>query len=179
MSHKKRALTILLLLVTATLSAYAQDSSPKKDPASESTAGSPTARNFAYPQSLFVDSPNGDIWVTDFDNHRVLRFDVSTLTTVERSLASSLPGESFLSQNYPNPFNPKTHIAFSVTNTGHASLRVYNLLGQEVASLFNEVAAANTVYSVVFDAKNLASGIYVYGLRSAKGYERKRMCLMK
>jgi DNA-binding beta-propeller fold protein YncE len=161
----------LLLLATYHVTTYSQTNI-----AHNVTA---TASSFAYPQSVFVDSPNGHIWVTDFDNHRVLRFDVSTLTTAEKTFTSFFPGEYFLAQNYPNPFNPITQISFFVRNTTHASLTVYNLLGQKVATLFNEVAAANTVYSFSFDAKNLPSGIYLYSLRSSNGHEVKRMCLLK
>jgi hypothetical protein len=139
----------------------------------------PTANNFAYPQSVFVDSPNGNIWVTDFSNNRVLRFDVSMLTGVDQAHSSDFPGTFFLSQNYPNPFNPSTQISFSVKNSAHVSLTVYNILGQALANLFNEIAAKNTVYSIVFDAKNLPSGIYLYSLRTPNGIEVKKMCLLK
>ena len=140
---------------------------------------SPTANNFAYPQSVFVDSPNGNIWVTDFSNNRVLRFDVSMLTGVDQIHSSDFPGTYTLSQNYPNPFNPSTKISFSVKNTAHASLTVYNILGQSVATLFNGIAAKNKSYSVIFDAKNLPSGIYLYTLRTPNGSEVKKMCLLK
>ena len=139
----------------------------------------PNSNNFAYPQSVFVDSPNGNIWVTDFSNNRVLRFDVSMLTGVDKDHSSDFPGTFFLSQNYPNPFNPSTQISFSVKNSAHVSLTVYNILGQAVANLFNEIAAKNTVYSIVFDAKNLPSGIYLYSLRTPNGIEVKKMCLLK
>jgi hypothetical protein len=139
----------------------------------------PIASNFAYPQSIFVDSPNGHIWITDFDNHRVLRFDISTLTSMDRVLESSVPGKYFLAQNYPNPFNPTTQILFSVPTTVQASLKVYNLLGQEVAVLFNDVAISNNGYSITFDGKNLPSGIYVYTLRTPGGVDIKKMCLLK
>ena len=138
-----------------------------------------TANNFTYPQSIFVDSPNGHIWITDFSNHRVLRFDVSSLTSVSES--GKLPSlqNFFLSQNYPNPFNGETQITFSTKSTEDVLLTVYNLLGQKIATLFDEVAAANTVYSIAFDAKNLPSGIYLYSLRTVNGNEVKRMCLLK
>ena len=101
------------------------------------------------------------------------------LTGVDQIHHSDFPGTYFLSQNYPNPFNPSTKISFSFKNTVHASLTVYNILGQSVATLFNEIAAKNKSYSVVFDAKNLPSGIYLYSLRTANGTEIKKMCLLK
>jgi len=139
----------------------------------------PTANNFAYPQSVFVDSHSGHIWVTDFDNNRVLRFDVSTLTSVDEIHTSSSPSNYFLGQNYPNPFNSSTQIMFSNSSTGVVLLEIFNLLGQKISTLFNEVATANTIYSIPFEAKNLPSGIYLYSLRTPNGSEVKKMCLLK
>ena len=84
-----------------------------------------------------------------------------------------------LGQNYPNPFNPTTTITFALKNTERATVTVYNTLGQEVATLFNGIATANEVYSLLFNAKNLASGIYFYTLRSASRNEILKMSLMK
>lgn len=142
-------------------------------------AAPPTVNNFTYPQSVFVDSPNGHIWITDFDNHRVLRFDVSSLTSASESEKLQSPQNFLLSQNYPNPFNGETQITFSTNSTEDVLLTVYDLLGQKIATLFDEVAAVNTVYSIAFDAKNLPSGIYLYSLRTVNGNEVKRMCLLK
>ena len=142
-------------------------------------AVAPSVNNFAYPQSIFVDSPNGHIWVTDFDNHRVMRFDVSILVSINRVEGTTFPADHFLSQNYPNPFNPVTQIFFSVGNTGHTSVAVFNLLGQKITDLFNDVATSNTQYMLTFDAKYLPSGIYWYALRTTQGVVVKRMCLMK
>lgn len=139
----------------------------------------PTVSNFTYPQSVFVDSPNGHIWVTDFSSHRVMRFDVSTLTSISESEKLQLPQKFSLNQNYPNPFNGGTQITFSVRLTGNAVLSVYNLLGQKIITLFEGIATANTIYSITFDAKNLPSGMYLYSLHTDNGVEVKRMCLLK
>ncbi len=137
------------------------------------------ANTFAYPQSIFVDSPNGHVWITDFDNHRVLRFDVSIFTNIGKGFEENVASEYVLDQNYPNPFNPTTQISFSVQKTSQARLAVYNLLGQEVALLFSGEVTAKTFYSITFDAKNLPSGMYMYSLRTAGGSEVKKMCLLK
>ncbi|MFZ1977221.1 MAG: T9SS type A sorting domain-containing protein [Bacteroidota bacterium] len=75
------------------------------------------------------------------------------------------PTHYSLEQNYPNPFNPSTVITFSVGTYGHTSLRVYDMLGREVATLINQEISAGT-YNVKFDASKLSSGVYFYRLVS-------------
>ena len=69
-----------------------------------------------------------------------------------------------LTQNYPNPFNPVTNISYQLAKGGNVSLKIYNLLGHEIATLVNEYKPQGK-YDIKFDASNIASGIYVYGLR--------------
>jgi hypothetical protein len=89
------------------------------------------------------------------------------------------PERLTLGQNYPNPFNPSTVIEFVVPMSGHATMKVYNVLGQEVATLFNGNAEAGRINSTRFDASNLPSGLYFYTLRSSGTSETKRMLLTK
>lgn len=89
------------------------------------------------------------------------------------------PNTFELGQNYPNPFNPSTVIRFSVPVTGQATLRVFNTLGQEVATLFSNIAEGGTVYSVNFDARELVSGIYFYELKSGVNTTVRKMMLIK
>jgi hypothetical protein len=172
MNINRMHFVLFLLIVLFHFTAYSQQNIPDQETAA-------TATSFAYPQSIFVDSPNGHIWVTDFDNHRVLRFDVSILLSVGKTFESDIPREYSLAQNFPNPFNPTTQISFSLKNTDQASLSVFNLLGQEVSVLFNGIATSNTVYSITFDAKHLPSGMYLYSLRTSNGSEIKKMLLLK
>jgi len=89
-----------------------------------------------------------------------------------------LPTEYSLSQNYPNPFNPSTVINFSLPQTGHVSLKVYNVLGQEVATLIDgELFLGN--HSVRFDASNLSSGLYLYKIEAGSFSSIKKMVLVK
>jgi hypothetical protein len=88
-------------------------------------------------------------------------------------------GKFVLAQNYPNPFNPSTVIEFVVPMSGHATMKVYNVLGQEVATLFNGNAEVGKINIARFDASNLPSGLYFYTLKSAGTSETKRMLLMK
>ena len=163
----------MYIIAVSYVSLYSQTSSVHK------ISATPSAANFTYPQSVFVDSHNGNIWVTDFDNNRVLRFDVSILTGVETKNIPAVPDDFYLSQNYPNPFNPATRISFSVPQSGPVRLTVYTLLGQPVAILFNAIASSGVVYSCVLNGDHLASGIYLYSLHSANGNTVKKMCLMK
>jgi hypothetical protein len=83
-----------------------------------------------------------------------------------------------LEQNYPNPFNPSTKIKYSVPEAGFVTLKVYNLLGQEVASLVNEFKTASE-NEVTFDASKLSSGLYFYQFTSKNYSATKKMMLLK
>lgn len=100
----------------------------------------------------------------------------SPATAVED--AQTLPKVFSLEQNYPNPFNPTTTINFETPKTGYVSLNVYNLLGQKVATLVNEVVQAGS-HSVNFNAANLSSGVYLYQLRTDNFNSIKKMTLLK
>ena len=88
------------------------------------------------------------------------------------------PAEFGIAQNYPNPFNPSTRIEYSVANAGYVTIRVFNLLGQEVGTLVDGVQNAGT-RSVVFDAKGLPSGIYFCRMEQAGQVQTRRMVLMR
>lgn len=89
-----------------------------------------------------------------------------------------LPELFELSQNYPNPFNPSTTISWQSPVSSHQVLKVFDVLGNEVAVLVNEFREAGR-YEVEFDASNLASGIYVYRLQAGDFIQTKKMILMK
>jgi hypothetical protein len=89
-----------------------------------------------------------------------------------------VPQQFQLQQNYPNPFNPSTDISYTLAKTGNVTLKVFNLLGQEVATLVNGIQTANT-HTVHFNASGLASGVYLYELRAGNNVVTKKMTLMK
>ena len=89
------------------------------------------------------------------------------------------PNSLALLENYPNPFNPSTNIEFSVPITSHATLKVLNTLGQEVATLFNGQVIAGQSHSVQFDGKNLTSGMYFSRLDFNGTTIMKKMMLVK
>ena len=95
-------------------------------------------------------------------------------------VTTSLTADDYkLSQNYPNPFNPSTKFSFAMKNAERTTVKIYNAVGQEVATLFNGIAQAGQVYLLTFDAKNLPSGIYFYVLRSQSRNDIKKMMLLK
>jgi len=90
-----------------------------------------------------------------------------------------VPSEFYLSQNYPNPFNPSTTIQFGLNKQTEVSLKIYDILGREIASLIkSEVKSAGT-YEVTFDASVLASGTYIYKLTANNQTVSKKMNLIK
>jgi len=93
-------------------------------------------------------------------------------------VTGTTPVDYVLSQNYPNPFNPVTKISFALPKSGLVSMKIYDILGQEVATLVNETKNAGN-YSVDFDASKLSSGIYFYKI-SVNGFtDVKKMTLIK
>jgi hypothetical protein len=94
------------------------------------------------------------------------------------SYNDGLPTTYSLSQNFPNPFNPTTSIRYGIPNDGTVSLKIYNTLGQEVATLVNQYQARG-FYTVPFNASRLASGMYIYRLQSGSYTSVKKMMLLK
>jgi hypothetical protein len=90
-----------------------------------------------------------------------------------------IPKGFVLEQNYPNPFNPSTTIKFGFDNNTKAELRIYNVLGKEIATLFSETAEAGRIYNIDFNASELASGVYYYKLTGNDRAEIKKMLLLK
>jgi hypothetical protein len=83
-----------------------------------------------------------------------------------------------LEQNYPNPFNPTTTISYAIKTEGEVTLKVYDMLGKEVASLVNERKEPGN-YSVAFNATKLPSGMYVYKLTAGNYVASKKLLLLK
>lgn len=95
-----------------------------------------------------------------------------------RDLENGLPTNYSLEQNYPNPFNPTTTIRFAIPKDEMVSLKVYNILGQEVATLVNQNLKAGS-YAFDFDASKLSSGVYMYTIKAGSFNVTKKMMLMK
>ncbi|RPI72066.1 MAG: T9SS C-terminal target domain-containing protein, partial [Ignavibacteriales bacterium] len=90
----------------------------------------------------------------------------------------TIPVEFLLLQNYPNPFNPATTIKYDLPENNFTTLKVYDPLGNEIATLVNEEKPAGT-YEVEFDASELSSGTYFYILQAGEFTETKKLILLK
>jgi N-acetylmuramoyl-L-alanine amidase len=100
-----------------------------------------------------------------------------TATSVEQT-SGAIPLECALEQNYPNPFNPSTNFEFRISNFGFVSLKIFDVLGREVATLVNDVRPAGT-YKLRWDASALPSGVYFYQLRTSQFVQTKKLVLTK
>ncbi len=98
---------------------------------------------------------------------------------VEDEEVSVVPTQFYVDQNYPNPFNPSTSIRFGLPQASAVDLRIYNILGQEVAVLINGQNLSAGTYNYSFDASKLSSGTYIYRLQSGNNVVSKKMMLIK
>lgn len=97
---------------------------------------------------------------------------------IAQPVSETLPEKPQLRQNYPNPFNPATKIRYSLPKAGFVTLKIFDILGTEIQTLVNEKQVAGQ-YSVVFDAKNLASGIYFYRLAAGNFVQTRKAILLR
>ena len=89
-----------------------------------------------------------------------------------------IPKEYSLQQNYPNPFNPSTSIKYSLPNSTHVKLCIYNSLGQEIAVLISQDMNAG-VYTSIWNASKFASGVYFYRIIAGNFVQTKKLLLLK
>jgi parallel beta-helix repeat protein len=102
-------------------------------------------------------------------------YEYNTVTSVEEF---SLPDDFILNQNFPNPFNPSTKISWQSPVSSHQSLKIYDVLGNEVATLVNEYKNAGT-YEVEFNATGLTSGVYIYQIIVGNNLQSRKMVVLK
>jgi hypothetical protein len=108
--------------------------------------------------------------------YSVIKYSQSIPTGAEQ--IPETPEKFSLEQNYPNPFNPTTRISYSIPSPAYISLKVYDMLGNEVVTLVNEERLAGN-YTVTFNASSLSSGTYFYKLQAGSFIETKKMLLLK
>ena len=124
-----------------------------------------------YPHGF---GPQGDV-IRIYNYVRLVR---GGLISDVKNDETTLPNDFKLEQNYPNPFNPSTTISFSLPAESNVSLKIFNVIGQEVATLMNENLSAGS-YSFQWNAQDLTSGVYFYSLSSDKFNEIRKMILLK
>jgi len=122
-----------------------------------------------------------NVFIAGRSDNRHLTIKYSQSITGVNPLITNIPYKFSLSQNYPNPFNPTSNLEFGISNPGFVSLKVYDVLGNEVAVIVNERKNAGT-YNYQFSTVNyqLSSGIYFYSLYvDGELIDTKRMILLK
>ncbi len=162
----------------------------------KSTDGGNTFENFKVSESSFT--PTSSIFFGDYTNiaawegeiypiwtrlHNGDRStwtapvsDSSTITIAQDEIFT--PEDFLLYQNYPNPFNPSTTISYQLPETGYVTLKVYDMLGNELETLVSEVKPAG-VHEVTFNSGNLSSGLYLYKMNSGNYEKTQKMLLVK
>ena len=133
-----------------------------------------------YPDSASIATAYVQVQIGTFRNPGVrttIDFTATTDPTVDVEDEINLNSYE-LKQNFPNPFNPSTQINYNVAESGFVNLKVYNILGMEVATLINEYKPAGS-YQVSFDGKDLPSGVYIYNLSVNDFTNTRKMILEK
>jgi hypothetical protein len=130
-----------------------------------------SARNYSFSDKILkAGKLDYRLKMIDYDGS----YKYSSVVNVEVSVTENFG----LSQNYPNPFNPTTNISYQIPKAGYVSLKVYNIIGSEIATLVNQVEPAGD-YKVQFDTHNIASGTYFYRLTVGGVSLYKKMIVLK
>ena len=131
--------------------------------------------------SIAIDG-SGNVYVTGKSIGNETGYDYATIkysqSTGISQISSGIPENFTLLQNYPNPFNPVTNLEFGISDLGFVSLKVYDILGKEVATLVNEKLSPGK-YKVEFDGSGLTSGVYFYRITAGEFTDTKRMLFVK
>jgi len=133
------------------------------------------------PLSEFSPVDLADVFQFKFDGNGEIYLDNIYFTSTPTGISEvdeAVPSDYTLEQNYPNPFNPTTNIRFSIPQADQVTVKVFNMLGQEVATLVNSFMNQGT-YQVDFDATDLPTGVYVYAITAGEFVSAKKMMLVK
>jgi len=139
------------------------------------------AIGYSYSYAMALDTA-GNVYVTGKSSNGTT-YDYATIKYVQTPtsvgpFSIKVLNEFSISQNYPNPFNPSTNIKYTVGNNQFVSIKVYDVLGNEIATLVNEEKPAGN-YEVNFNASSLSSGVYFYNLQAGSFVETKKLVLLK
>ena len=166
--HSK-AIGVGELKVAAAASSYTQFSIP----IDYTSAGPPDSAGIDF----FIVAASGSSSVHAGSMFKIDDLSLSGATGVSANDVGT-PGSYSLGQNFPNPFNPSTVIRYQLPASSQVSLKVYDVLGREVATLVDTRESAG-IYSVSFDGSNLASGVYFYRLQAGNFSDMKKLTLLK
>ena len=125
--------------------------------------------------TLTIDNNN---YVYAGTDNGVWQRSLSDITSAEEEQTNELPSVFLLSQNFPNPFNPSTKIKYSVPQSSQVQIKVFDVLGNEIARLMDEEKSVGT-YELTWNAENLPSGVYFYQLRAGDFIQTKKMILLR
>ncbi len=138
-----------------------------------------------FQDSIDVDFGNTNHFIVFYPNSSgdeslfLAKYNASQVPTgVRNDTEGTIPSEFQLEQNYPNPFNPSTQINFSIPDKSFVTLKVYNIQGEEVATLIQEELLAG-IFSVEWSAANLPSGVYVYSMIANNKVQSRKMILLR
>ncbi len=138
-----------------------------------------TADRFGYQSTATVNvAPSYDAQGNSIPASASFTINSDSPTSVAIGRSNTAPSEYRLEQNFPNPFNPSTTIRFAIPQTTKATVAIFNILGQKVATLMDGMVQAGS-YDVVWNAGNMASGIYFYQVRTSAFTSTKKMMLLK
>ena len=164
---------------------YGEPTSPEGQLINAGPGGTDAGRRFYQYVQPSV-SATGDVtWPSTFAfptltwTADALPFEQAPSYATSNETETEVAGEFRLEQNYPNPFNPTTNISFALPNAANVRLTVYNVLGQQVATLINGKTMTSGTHAVAFDASALSSGMYIYRLEAGNFVSTKRMMLIK
>jgi len=129
-------------------------------------------------QKWILYSEDGTSFAEDLKYNVYVSNPMDTPTSVDEENNSAVVNNFDLQQNYPNPFNPTTQIRFSLAEQSQVTLKIYNILGKEIATLVNDVKSTG-VHEISFDGSGLASGVYFYTIQTGKFTQTRKMILMK
>ena len=135
-----------------------------------------TQKGYQFTWDEFPEGHSWGLWRANTDKILIDIFPV--VTTDIKIIKPGQPQGYLLKQNFPNPFNPNTNISFSIPNLNFVTLKVYNVLGKDIETLFEGIKPAGN-HQVTFNGNNLASGIYIYKITTDSFSESKKMILLK
>jgi hypothetical protein len=162
-------------------------------------SGVDTVLTNIYSLHFEINATIGKIYWTDFQYNKICcanldgseRTDLVTAIPSPKGIAlyinpntmfveqtNKTPQKYMLKQNYPNPFNPRTNIQFSIPKTEHVTLKIYNMLGQEIATLVSDKLAQGH-HKYTWDASDFASGVYYYKIEAGTFIQTKKLVLLK